>query len=75
MQQHFIKIIQIEQHLPLRTRFCGEYEQFLGLCVFYDDFGQGSILEYALFRTETPQISTAPKDGQLYHPGGDRRNA
>jgi hypothetical protein len=38
MQEHFIKIIQIEQHLPLRTRFCGEYEQFLGLCVFYADF-------------------------------------
>lgn len=31
---------------------------FLGPCVFYADFRQGSILEYALFRTETPQIST-----------------
>lgn len=27
MQEHLVKIIQFEQHLPLRTRFCGEYEQ------------------------------------------------
>lgn len=28
MQEHLVKIIQFEQHSPLRPRFCGRYEQF-----------------------------------------------
>lgn len=79
MQEHLVKIIQFEQHLPLRPRFCGGYEQFLGLCVLRGGkaliLGHVQALNLPYFARKRPKFRRSPKDGQLYHPGGDRRNA
>nr|DAJ38741.1 MAG TPA: hypothetical protein [Caudoviricetes sp.] len=37
--------------------------------------GRVQYLNMPYFARKRPKFRRSPKDGQLYHPGGDRRNA